>query len=278
MNIPLVLDYRDAWANNHFMDDLFEWQKRIHTRMESTCLKNSDQVIVLDNNMKELTKTAHPEIALNIKVIPHGFDPEDFKGTVKPTLQYKSGKLNLLYSGLFYESNQPDILLKAMKELGQESKIRIEDIHFHFQGGLSPRIKELVNDLKLGNSVTDYGYVTHSIAVANVKKADVLWMISNFSPAHKQVKSGKLFEYIGSGKPILGLVHSGSEFEGLKKYGAGYIAKPNDIETIKNSILSLIHDWRQNKLKAANKSYTQQFDRRKLTEELAKVFNTLSSQ
>lgn len=278
LNIPLVLDYRDAWTNNHFMDGLFEWQKTIHNRLEKTCLNNANHIIVLDKNMETLIREAHPDIPLNTSVITHGFDPDDFNGTVEPTLEYKSKKLNLLYSGLFYECNQPDVFLKALKELVQESKISREDFHLHFQGGLTPRIKDYVNDLDMGNSVTDYGYITHSRAVANVQKADALWMISNFNPVHKQVKSGKLFEYMGSKKPILGLVHSGSESEALKHYEAGYIAKPDDIEAVKKTVLSLIVDWKGKNLKSASKRYIQQFDRRKLTKELAVVFNTLSSQ
>jgi glycosyltransferase involved in cell wall biosynthesis len=278
LKIPLVLDYRDAWVNNHFMDDLYEWQKQIHKKMEYSCLKNADRVIVLDRYMRSLIKQDHPELRVDIKIIPHGFDPEDLDGTVEPTLDYKSGKLNFLYSGLFYESNQPDILLNAVKDLAQESKINLNDIHFHFQGGLSPRINELIDDLGLEKSVTDLGYVSHSIAAANLKKADVLWMISNFDPVHKQVKSGKLFEYVGSGKPILGLIHSGAESEFLVNYRAGYMAPPNDIDKVKASVLSILSDWKQGNMKQPDRAYIEQFDRKKLTEELAMVFDTLSSQ
>lgn len=278
LEIPLVLDYRDAWVNNHFMDDLFKWQKKIHKNMEQSCLENADSIIVLDRFMESNLRQAHPEIPLHTKIIPHGFDPEDLEGTVEPTLDYKSGKLNFLYSGLFYESNQPDILLNAVNDLARESKISLNDIHLHFQGGLSTRINELIHDLGMENSVTDLGYVSHSIAVSNLKQADILWMLSNFVPVHKQVKSGKLFEYIGSGKPILGLVHHGSEFDLLDNYRAGYMAPPNDIEKVKASVLSVFADWKQRNMKLPDRSYVEKFDRKKLTEELAVVFDTLSSQ
>lgn len=278
LNIPMVLDYRDVWVNNHFMDELFSWQKRIHKRLESACLKNMDRVIVLDEYMEREIKQVHPEINLSTQVISHGYDIEDLKGISEPTLNYKLGKLNLLYSGLFYESNQPDVLLKALDELIKESVINKNDIHFHFQGGLTPRIRKLVNDLGLGNSVTDLGYVTHSNAVSNLMEADALWMISNFDPVHKQVKSGKLFEYIGTGKPVLGLVFEGAEFETLKNYGAGYMAAPDDLNAVKESLLSLITDWKQKTLKQPKSTYMEKFDRRKLTEQLSDIFDALTSQ
>ncbi|WP_103665792.1 glycosyltransferase family 4 protein [Gracilimonas amylolytica] len=278
LQIPLVLDYRDAWTNNHFMDDLFRWQKRIHSRLERDCLKNADQVIVLDEFMGQSIKQAHPKIDPKTQVIAHGYDPDDFKGTNEATLPYKPGKLNLLYSGLFYESNQPDILLRAIDALNEASAINMNDIHLHFQGGLTPRINKLVNGLGLGNSVTDLGYVTHINAVSNLMKADALWMISNFDPVHKQVKSGKLFEYLGTGKPVLGLVHEGAELETLKSYGAGYTAPPDDLEAVKEALLSLYNDWKQKALKQPKKAYMEQFDRRKLTQSLSDVFDSLTSQ
>lgn len=278
LQIPLVLDYRDAWTNNHFMDDLLSWQKRIHSRLERDCLKNADQVIVLDEFMGQSIKQAHPEIDPKTQVIAHGYDPDDFKGTNEATLPYKPGKLNLLYSGLFYESNQPDILLRAIDALNEASAINMNDIHLHFQGGLTPRINKLVNGLGLGKSVTDLGYVTHLNAVSNLMKADALWMISNFDPVHKQVKSGKLFEYLGTGKPVLGLVHEGAELETLKSYGADYMAPPDDLEAVKEALLSLYNDWKQKALKQPKKAYMEQFDRRKLTQSLSDVFDSLTSQ
>lgn len=278
LQIPLVLDYRDAWTNNHFMDDLFRWQKRIHSRLERDCLKNADQVIVLDEFMGQSIKQAHPEIDPKTQVIAHGYDPDDFKGTNEATLPYKPGKLNLLYSGLFYESNQPDILLRAIDALNEASAMNMNDIHLHFQGGLTPRINKLVNGLGLGKSVTDLGYVTHLNAVSNLMKADALWMISNFDPVHKQVKSGKLFEYLGTGKPVLGLVHEGAELETLKSYGAGYTAPPDDLEAVKEALLFLYNDWKQKALKQPKKAYMEQFARRKLTQSLSDVFDSLTSQ
>ncbi|MFP8488039.1 hypothetical protein ACKGJO_02980 [Gracilimonas sp. Q87] len=114
----------------------------------------------------------HPDIPLNTSVITHGFDPVDFNGTVKPTLEYKSKKFNLLYGGLFYESNQPDVFLKSVKRTGSRVKDKPGRFLTSFSGSFDPRIKDYVNDLDMGNSVTDCGCITHSIAVTNVQKSD----------------------------------------------------------------------------------------------------------
>lgn len=275
--IPLVLDYRDSWLNNHFMTDLFGWQRSIMKRMEESCLKEADIVIGLDEFMVDGIAKNHPELNVKTRIIPHGYDPEDFSKLDKSNFLYQKGKLNFLYSGLFYESNQPDLFLKVIRSLIEERSELKNIIHLHFQGGLDERIQKLILRLGLSDIVTDYGYVQHSKAVSNLAQADVLWMISNFSRKLKQIKSGKLFEYIGSGKPIIGLVHEGEARKLITNYEAGYAASPQDFEKVKLMLKKCILDWEQNEIPVPNKEFIDKFNRKELTENLASIFNVISS-
>lgn len=274
--IPLVLDYRDSWLNNHFMTDLFGWQKKIMHTQEEFALSKADYVLGLDEFMLETIVRNHPDLKLNTKVITHGFDEEDFNKESEVSFRYKEGKLNILYSGLFYESNQPDIFLKALKTLFEREKELKNSIHLHFQGGLDKRIKGLIQSFDFESIVTNYGYVSHNEAVSNLKRADVLWMISNFSKELKQIKSGKLFEYIGSGKPILGLVHSGEASKLLDSYNVGFSAPPDNLNEIVNSLKKIITDWKERGFEKPDQEFVKNFNRRKLTEKLASVFNVIS--
>ena len=278
--IPLVLDYRDAWLNNHFMDDMFGWQKKIMRNMEQSCLERADRVLGLDDFMIENMKEAYGKAVPESTVIPHGFDPQDFENSNEPSLNYKDGKLNFLYSGLFYESNQPDIFLKAIKKAFERNLLNTEEIHLHFQGGLDERINKLIDRLGLMSNVSDYGYLHHDIAVSNLLKADVLWMISDFNSKHKQVKSGKLFEYIGTGKPILGILRNGQAKSLLKKYGAGYTCDPDDVDGLVLVLKNMYEKWKTSNdgFSEADKSYITHYDRRLITGKLAKIFDEISTQ
>ncbi len=278
-NLPLILDYRDLWLNNHFMDDMFGWQKRRMKKLEEFCLQRTKGVTALDDFMIDDIRSCYPEIDFNGFEVSHGFDPEDFENLEgKATLEYRKGKLNFLYSGLFYEQNQPDILLKALVKAANENALNLEQIHLHFQGGLDVRIQHLVEKLGLSNIVTDYGYVNHEIATANLLEADVLWMISNFDAKHKQIKSGKLFEYIGTGKPILGLLHPGEASRLLEQYGAGFVGNLSTPEKVQSTLETIFEQWEKDQLPEANKEFIALFDRKKLTLKLAKIFDKISSQ
>ncbi len=276
-NLPLVLDYRDSWTQNHFMTDLSGWQRRIMERMEASCLKEANGVVGLDDFMLYQMKLQNSDKKTKFEVIPHGFDPEDFENDESTSFSKKKGKLNILYSGLFYEANQPDLFLQAIKKIFEEHPEWVHSIHLHFQGGLDKRITTFIQKLGLSNHVSDYGYVNHKLAVQNIQKADLLWMISNFSPELKQIKSGKLFEYFGTGKPVLGLIHEGVAAELLDQYGAGFRANPDSLKAISAQIEAIMKLWESDSLPKANDEFVQKFDRRKLTKELASFFDVISS-
>ena len=275
--IPLIVDYRDSWTRNHFQEDMWSWQKQILRNQERGVVASADKIICLDDFIKTEFKKDYPEITDRVEVLSHGFDSEDFeKENLSTSFEYKEGKLNLLYSGLFYEQNQPDTFLSALNELFYENPSMDGRIHLHFQGGIDDRIKKLIIDYGFENHISDYGYVSHSIAVKNLLQADALWMISNFDPSLKQIKSGKLFEYIGSQKPILGLVHESEASKLLKNYGAGFWAPPTSVKDIKEQLSEIFKLWEKKELPNSNTDFVNQFDRKKLTEKLAQIFNVIS--
>ena len=99
-------------------------------------------------------------------------------------------------------------------------------------------------------------------------------IIPNHSP---NILTSKLFDYIQFKKPVLALIPDGEAKEILTKSNLGYFANPNSVEDIKNQILNLYNLWKSNNLKPEpNIEYIDQFHRRNLTKQLAKIFNNLT--
>ena len=274
-NIPFVSDYRDLFSGNHFDINESDKKKKKKVRLEAKWLGKSSGVTVLDNFAKDLISKIDPMVSEKIKIIPHGFDQDDFEEKDVSNFVYKKGKLNWLYSGLFYESNQPDVFLNAIKKVSEKNEVFKHDIHLHFQGGLDSRIKKLIKRLELEESVTDYGYLPHHISASNLMEADILWMISNFSENLKQIKSGKLFEYIGAKKTLLGLVHQGEASKLLEEYKIGYHAPPNNIEAVSAKIEEIYQLWKLNKYPEVSDEFVQKYNRKKLSGELATFFDEI---
>jgi glycosyltransferase involved in cell wall biosynthesis len=272
--LPVIMDFRDDWLESQLIEYPTRWHKRKMARLEKETVSKADLITGLDSYMLKRFRRRWGD-QLNYTLLPHGYDPADFNRKEKASLQYDDSKLNLLYSGIFIHHNQPDSFLTAVKRLMDRLPVLRQELKLHFQGGLSKRHWQLIDRLNLGSQVVDYGYLPHQQAVANLQHADAVWFLSNFGSEHKQVKSGKLFEYMGSGKPILGLIFEGGEEERLlKRYGASYIASPDDPDEAANMMERLYKDWKTGSLPQPDRSWVSRFDRFELTRNLAELFNS----
>ena len=107
------------------------------------------------------------------------------------------------------------------------------------------------------------------------KKADLLLMISP-SDIEKGCYTGKLFDYVGIGKPILGLVPKNDVAADLiKETHIGYIAENENIEEIKNVLKSAYEDWKENKNFIPNYKLIKQHQRKEQIKLFIKYLKSL---
>ncbi len=270
-DIPLFVDYRDMWYKNQFSFYPTPYHRYKHKKLEYQSLRAAEKVITINRKIKEKLLTRYGFLNFDdVIIIPHGYDREDFE-KAEP-LPRNDKKLWLTYSGIFYENITPYYLLQAFKKLSVERPDIAQNIELHFVGHLGKRNKKLISKLGLGDFVRDYGYIDHAEAMRKIISSDVLWMMIGNTINADTISTGKLFEYIGSKKPILGCVPEGTAQTTLKEYGASFITKTDDIEEIKQALIK-IHDLHKNKnLPVPGDDYVKKHDREFLTEQLVKHF------
>ncbi len=272
-NIPLIVDYRDLWFDNHFSFYLTPYHKSKNKKLEYSSLKSADKIIVINRRMKEKLLTNYPFLSFDeIVIIPHGFDPEDFNVAVEDDLK-PVNKLRFTYSGIFYENITPEYFLKAFKKISVERPDLAANIELEFIGLFRDEYKKIINELNLNEFVKIHGYVEHKEAAKKLLATDVLWMmIGNNLKNADTISTSKLFEYFGTRKPILGCVPDGAAKSALTEYGASFIASPDNIDEIKDKIIE-IHSLYVNKnLPIPNEEFIQKHNRIYLTEQLVTQF------
>jgi glycosyltransferase involved in cell wall biosynthesis len=80
------------------------------------------------------------------------------------------------------------------------------EIILRFIGTVSQNQKDLIQS-KSGDSILEFiPYVDHSAAIQYMLKTSVLLLIIPDHQSNKSIITGKIFEYIASGKPIICLV------------------------------------------------------------------------
>jgi glycosyltransferase involved in cell wall biosynthesis len=268
-NIPLFLDYRDIWFGSYFAFYLTPFHKLLQKRHEYLALKSADRVFVTNRKIKEKILNLFQFLTFeDIVILPHGYDSEDFeklKAVPKP-----NDKLIITYSGIFMEYNSPKYFIKAFKELSVERPDVTEDIELHFVGFLRKENKKLIKKLKLEAFVKDHGYMTHGESIIKIKSSDILWLMIGRKRNIDAILPGKLYEYMGSLKPIIACVPDGAARIAAHEYGASFITEPDDISQIKNTILEVYELYKKNQLPKPDENYVAKYRRDFLTEQLTK--------
>ena len=97
----------------------------------------------------------------------------------------------------------------------------------------------LVQELGLQDCVALRDYVPHREAIAAMRGADVLVLIKHVEPRFQGLIPGKLYEYMGAGRPILALVPASEAADLVRDGGWGEVAPPDDAEAIAAALLRL---------------------------------------
>ena len=180
----------------------------------------------------------------------------------------------IMFSGTFIGYGTPEYFLKAFKQITIERPDIAQNIELHFVGYLRKENHKLIRKLKLEEFIIDHGYVDHLTSVGKIMSADVLWFMIDYKKNIDAILPGKIYEYIGSGKPILGCVPEGAAKQALQEYEASFICKPNDIGEIKMNLYKIYELFKNNSLPKPSTEVISKYRRDLLTENLIKIFQS----
>jgi glycosyltransferase involved in cell wall biosynthesis len=270
-NVPLLLDYRDAWVSNPVLNFYATpFHKAYARKLEDDCLRASSAITVVSRPMKEvLLKHYNFLTHEDVMILPHGYDPSDITRASALVEKYrKPEKFLLTYGGAFYVGRSPLPLFEAVKLAMRAEPALKDDLELVFAGILQKEYLRAAEKLGIAQNVVSTGYLAHLEDVALLLASDVLWMTMSDDIS----APGKLYEYFGTQKPILGLVPARSQAEKLlRDYGAGITVAPTDVRAISEAIVDLHRRWKKTLLpRNVNVPFVESFDRRTLTKEMAR--------
>ena len=203
------------------------WRRRAW-KLEETVCRAASAVSVTTDDTRELLRVRHGADAAKIFVLSQGYD--DSVPRMPSTEALAQGQfLHFLYSGRFYPFRDPVPLLEAVVAM---DRVRLTVI--------APEVKPELLDYaaRSGGRIVFAGEQPHERVLAWQRECDVLVNIGNALQA--QVP-GKLFEYLGSGKPIL---HCQSADEDpavalLESWGCGWICR-NECASLRALLADLL--------------------------------------
>jgi len=263
-----VADLRDSLTaknDRRFESRLVRLKERSDLYVASLVARHADAVV-------GVTPTISAELealgALRVVTIPNGCDFEDFDG-----LRFERGdRFRITHTGSFFGARSPRPFLTALAETGL-------DVVARFVGDFRGTDRDWANALGLGDRLELHRFVSHRKALELQRDSDaLLLLLPEVGARGKDVPSGKLYEYLAAGPPILAAVPSdGDAAHLIEGAQAGIVVPPDDVGAIADALKQLHEPWRTRTLERRTLSpeWQKRLSRKTRTRELAALLKSL---
>lgn len=209
---PYVIDYRDSWTLDLFEDapaypddhPAYSWERRV--------LADATEAVFVNEPLRQWHAERYPEAAHRMTVVENGWEP-DLLGDIPHPERVHDRPLRFGYLGTV-TPNVPvaeflDGWAKARPDLGSDATATFYGHLGFFPASVAPLREKLQDDPELGIS---YAGPVAKAGVRDVYASlDVLLLV----PAGgRYVTSGKVYEYMASGRPIVSVHDTSSAATG----------------------------------------------------------------
>jgi glycosyltransferase involved in cell wall biosynthesis len=269
--IPLVVDYRDAWLEYPFKYFPTPLHRFWHRHLEKRVLKAADRVVVTHRRVKECILRRHPFVDYNeVVIISQGFDPEDLPAVVSER-RTKPVRMRITHAGTFYAERSPGVFFQALANVLRSNPRIRGRVEVNLIGNAREEDKRLVKHLDLQDAVNFLGYLPHRDCVKYLSEADLLWFVID----NDFQTPGKLYEYFGTRRPMIASLVEGYTKQLVRECNAAICVPLKDIAAHEVAILEQFDRFEHKKLDRIPNSFSSKFNRLSLTGELAKQFESL---
>ena len=272
LGLPWIPDFRDPWSRMYYLKHLpmsaRTWRRL--RAMEQSVLDECSTVLAVTPLVQEEFQA---QTKTHVSMITNGYDGGDFEQAVEP-----DGFFNVVHTGLLAADGNPLNLWKALGIKAWADPDFKAALRLRLVGKVDREVYDAIEEAGLKDNVIDLGYRDHLAAVREQLAASVLVLPLRNDPEYRPILPGKLFEYLASRRPILGIgQEDGAMARVLADTGAGVTAGWDNLEAMRDFIDKA---WEQHKAGGVPpvEGDIARFSRRSLTRELATLLERVSNE
>jgi glycosyltransferase involved in cell wall biosynthesis len=263
-----VTGFRDPWTG--FLTSPKRWwlPAAVDKHLERSVFQEADAVECAWEGIVKDIRGKFPHLpAEKFHHIPNGFDSADYPSvTHTPNTRF-----TLTYTGSMYGRRNPASLFAALHVLVERGELAPEEYCVRFIGRFGAEVQAMFDAFPYQDSLEVLGYMPHEESIAYLLRSDAVLLVVDEAKESEEIVPGKVYEYIGSGKPVLAIAPPQSAIADLlAETRAGRVAHQSDVEGIATMIRTYIHAWKHGTRETApNAEAVSTYERRNAAKQLA---------
>jgi glycosyltransferase involved in cell wall biosynthesis len=194
--IPWVADMRDPWSTNHYTT-YSPVTRFLDKRIEIRLLRRASAVVTVSDELAATVAALHRR---PVHTVTNVFDPAEFADFPPPVFD----PLTLCYAGsLIGGRRRPDTLMAAVAGLRRRlPHVPVRVLVFSDQPEV---VAAAAHAAGVADVVSNRPWVDRGQVLAAWRRSSVLVLLRWADQRDEGVPTGKLFEYLGAGRPVLSL-------------------------------------------------------------------------
>lgn len=276
--LPWVAGFRDPWTGFITTPDRWALPAKIDRMLEHAVFREADAVEVAWVGITKDARGKYPGLpASKFHHLPNGFDSADFP-RVDPASR-TDDRFTVTYTGSMYGRRNPQEFLTAVEGLVLRGDVDPAKIRLRFIGRFGEEVLEMFRKSSIASAVEVVGYMAHRESIAQLLLSDALLLVVDECDESDEVVPGKIYEYIGSGHPVIAVApEKGAIADLIAETSSGYVAHQSNIPGIAAAFLALYRDHLAGtSTLEPDRAAIDRYERRNTTGELAGLLNTFTA-
>ena len=277
--LPWVADFRDLWVGRPFREPVSQLHAWMDQRLEAAVVRECDVLLLASPAwVATFVQRYGAEIESKIVVLTNGYDAEETDAVRASLGETDHSIRRFVLTGSMHAAESPLQFIHALGALRRHSPDLAAQVRADFIGNGGENtalLNAAIRDEGVSDLIRLLGPRSHAACIRAQLEADFLFMA--LAPAHRDTISGKSFEYMATGKPVLACLGEDSiQARLLGEAGTMRRVDFGDVQATESAIRHLLAT--DNADLTPNWQVIREYERGALTRRLAAVLDRLAAQ
>lgn len=227
-----LVDLEDGWR---FEPQRFGWptraQDRLDAWLERQVFTRADGVVSIS---RPIAEDAEARFGVTARAIASGWDPDDDHLFTATPPMLEPGTVSVVHTGALSHAQRrdPRSFFEGLRRFVARRPQEAARVRLVLAGGLTAADEQVIARLEpeIAALVCHLGPLPRPRALALQRAADALLLVA--TGPHRSTVTGKLFEYLAAGRPVIALSEENEAARIVRETGAGVVVSPDDPEAM----------------------------------------------